>query len=185
MATDRKNTDEAPDKWLDELLSETETPATSRPFAEMIRRIRVSPQAVAMGEAMKDDIRMELQRRIMAARRRTFRLQAASIAATVAMLLVISSYFSYRHGYRQTNRAIVEIKSPLGMQSSIVLSDGTKVRLNAGTILSYPAAFTEKKREVTISGEAFFEVAPDKKSPFTVHTDALDVRVLGTEFNVQ
>jgi ferric-dicitrate binding protein FerR (iron transport regulator) len=171
METNNRNTNEIPDEY--------------RLFVETIRRIRVSPQIAAMGEAMKDDIWMELQRRIANIRRRTFWQRTVSIAATVAVLLGITNYFSYRQGHRYTNPAIVEMTTPLGMQSSVILSDDTKVWLNAGTTLTYPVAFTDKNREVVISGEAFFEVTHDKKHPFIVHAEALDVRVLGTTFNVK
>ncbi|MDR1454970.1 MAG: FecR domain-containing protein [Tannerella sp.] len=175
------------DELIRALQNETETPpaGAARRLVEAVRRAGVSPQVAAIGEAMKEDIRMELYRRIAASQRRRFRLQAASVAAAVALLIGVTGHLSYRQGYRQVNAPIVELTNPLGMQSSIVLSDGTRVRLNAGTTLVYPTAFTANNREVTVSGEAYFEVSPDKRHPFTVHAENLDVRVLGTKFNVK
>lgn len=66
----------------------------------------------------------------------------------------------------------------------MVLEDGTKVWLNAGSSLTYPVAFIEKERKVSITGEAYFEVAKNKSKPFTVSRDKMLVQVLGTHFNV-
>lgn len=78
------------------------------------------------------------------------------------------------------------ISTPKGGEYKIVLSDGTKVWLNAATVLQYPTSFRETAgREVKlVSGEAYFEVAKDKKHPFTVTTADQTVTVLGTHFNV-
>lgn len=74
---------------------------------------------------------------------------------------------------------------PYGKRTSLLLSDGTKIQLNAGSSLKYPTGFLEGgMREVYLTGEAYFEVAKDQDSPFIVHTQDLNVEVLGTEFNV-
>lgn len=77
------------------------------------------------------------------------------------------------------------IKIPYGKRFELQLSDGTTVHLNSGTTLKYPVKFIAgKNRQVFLDGEAFFDVAKDKKNPFVVHADNLDIRVLGTHFNV-
>ncbi|PIF32291.1 FecR family protein [Flavobacterium sp. 9] len=77
------------------------------------------------------------------------------------------------------------IKIPYGKKFKLQLSDGTMVHLNAGTTLKYPVKFIAgENRQVFLNGEAFFDVAKDKKHPFIVNADALNVRVLGTHFNV-
>ncbi len=77
------------------------------------------------------------------------------------------------------------IKIPYGKKFQLQLSDGTMVHLNAGTTLKYPVKFIAgENRQVFLNGEAFFDVAKDKKHPFIVNADALNVRVLGTHFNV-
>ena len=78
------------------------------------------------------------------------------------------------------NRVII----PYGKSSLITLSDGTKVWLNAGSQLMYPSLFMQKKREVLLIGEAFFEVTKNKEKPFIVRTELVDVEVLGTSFDV-
>ncbi|MFH6991947.1 FecR family protein [Flavobacterium sp. FlaQc-48] len=77
------------------------------------------------------------------------------------------------------------IKIPYGKRFQLQLSDGTLVHLNSGTTLKYPVKFIAgENRQVFLDGEAFFDVAKDKKHPFIVNADALNVRVLGTHFNV-
>ncbi|NQU87476.1 MAG: FecR family protein, partial [Mariniphaga sp.] len=73
---------------------------------------------------------------------------------------------------------------PYGKTSEIILPDGSKVYLNAGSRLVYPEFFADKNREVFLVGEAFFEVKQDKSHPFIVQTVDLNVKALGTKFNV-
>ena len=74
---------------------------------------------------------------------------------------------------------------PFGKHFQLQLSDGTNVHLNAGTSLKYPVKFIEgNQRQVFLIGEAFFDVASDKKHPFIVHAEDLNVEVFGTNFNV-
>jgi hypothetical protein len=77
------------------------------------------------------------------------------------------------------------INIPYGKKFKLQLSDGTVVHLNAGTSLKYPVKFIAgQQRKVFLKGEAFFDVTRDEKHPFIVNADALDIRVLGTHFNV-
>lgn len=76
------------------------------------------------------------------------------------------------------------ISTPNGGQYELVLPDGTKVTLNAATSLTYPAQFHGAERLVTLNGEAFFEVAKNKKMPFRVTAGNQTVEVLGTHFNI-
>lgn len=73
---------------------------------------------------------------------------------------------------------------PKGTFYHLVLSDGTKVWLNADSKIKYPVSFGQDKREVSLRGEGYFEVAKDSTRPFIVSTDKMDVRVLGTTFDV-
>lgn len=80
----------------------------------------------------------------------------------------------------QVNTLIV----PAEKDYKITLSDGTKVWLNAASKLNFPFAFGDTSREVSLDGEAYFEVTKDKDRPFIVHTPHTAVQVLGTKFNV-
>jgi len=76
------------------------------------------------------------------------------------------------------------IATPRGGQYQITLPDHSKVWLNAESSLRFPTAFTEKQRMVELTGEAYFEVAPNKDQPFLVKAGTTETRVLGTRFNV-
>ncbi|MDP2336233.1 MAG: FecR domain-containing protein [Bacteroidota bacterium] len=73
---------------------------------------------------------------------------------------------------------------PYGNLSKVILSDNTVVWLNAGSRLIYPTLFNDKIREVLLFGEAFFEVSRNPEKPFIVKTSDLEIKVLGTQFNV-
>lgn len=74
---------------------------------------------------------------------------------------------------------------PFGKQFELLLSDGTQVTLNSGSSLRYPVNFiTGKDRKVFLKGEAFFDVAKDASHPFIVNADQINIRVLGTQFNL-
>ena len=83
-----------------------------------------------------------------------------------------------------TENGLNQIIIPYGNQSRIVLSDSTVVWLNAGSRLIYPTLFKNKTREVLLFGEAYFEVAKYPGKPFIVKTSDLEIKVLGTQFNV-
>jgi transmembrane sensor len=73
---------------------------------------------------------------------------------------------------------------PNGKYTRLELSDGTMIWLNAGSKLSYPTVFSAHKREVTLEGEAYFDVSHNADRPFVVHVKAVDVKVLGTAFSI-
>lgn len=74
--------------------------------------------------------------------------------------------------------------TPRGREFQLVLSDGTRVWLNAASSITFPTAFSGKERKVNITGEAYFEVAQDSRHPFIVSAGAASITVLGTHFNV-
>jgi transmembrane sensor len=108
-------------------------------------------------------------------------------AASVAIILSIGGLYFIRPGIFSSNSkavANIETISSNGIKSKIVLSDGTIVDLNSRSSLSYPAVFNGKERVVQLNGEAYFEVAKDKHHPFIVKTGMMNIKVLGTHFNV-
>ena len=81
--------------------------------------------------------------------------------------------------------AMAQVIIPYGKRSNILLSDGTKVWLNAGSILIFPQKFSGKNRKVFLKGEAYFDVFKNKEVPFIVSTSNINVTVHGTEFNIK
>lgn len=106
---------------------------------------------------------------------------AAAIFALIAMAGVV--YF-YILKPQESLAGLIEHAAPRGERISVRLEDGTKVLLNAGSKIIYPQSFKPGKRELTLFGEAFFEVAPDPGSPFTVTTGNVTTEVLGTSFGI-
>lgn len=109
--------------------------------------------------------------------------------AAAILLLVVSTYqlstWYMQHKLQddlqaQTNTLYV----PAGQRARISLQDGTEVWLNAQSTLTYPSHFYGKERTVSISGEAFFEVAKDEEKPFIVTAQDAKIQVLGTKFNI-
>ncbi|MBB4801151.1 hypothetical protein HNP37_001190 [Flavobacterium nitrogenifigens] len=92
---------------------------------------------------------------------------------------------NYRSDKAMNKLVYNEIKIPYGKTFKVMLSDGTSVNLNAGSSLKYPVQFIKgHNREVVLEGEAFFDVEKDKIHPFIVKTRGINVKVLGTKFNV-
>ncbi len=111
---------------------------------------------------------------------------ATTIAASlVAGLFLYSTFSEDQQNVKNTILTYNSVSTSLGEKTSLILPDGTKVNLNAGSNLRYPSSFTATERKVELSGEAFFDVVRDENCPFIVKTQALSVRVLGTKFNLE
>lgn len=112
-------------------------------------------------------------------------------AAALIPALLLSLYWYSRHATTKQPQELaaaveqIEKYNPNGQRSILKLSDGTVVRLNSASKLSFPEQFADSQRVVVLEGEAFFEVAKDAGRPFVVVANGLKVRVLGTKFNVE
>ena len=116
------------------------------------------------------------------------RFRALAYAASIALLVGVTSvlYFSQQEKTsQQPYCAGGEIEVPYGSKSLITLPDGSKVWVNAGSKISYPADFGLTSRNVYLTGEAYFEVVKKEDIPFFVNTDILKIKVYGTAFNVK
>lgn len=104
--------------------------------------------------------------------------------------IVVNQHIAYNDGteldieQQAVEHTQLALSTPKGGQYQVTLSDGTKVWLNAATVLRYPQQFAHNVRTVELDGEAYFEVARNKKAPFVVSTKNESVHVLGTHFNV-
>lgn len=96
------------------------------------------------------------------------------------------SQLSYKEKEQQSIKEITwnRLVIPKGNAYELILADGTQVWLNAESELSYPTRFTGNTREVKLKGEAYFKVTKNAEQPFIVKTKEIDIRVLGTSFNV-
>ncbi len=151
---------------------------TARPFAD---------------EAAEAGMREKLWQQIAEARQpaRRFHLPVWARVAAVALPLAVAAllFFNRNNDTTQNKLAASEeravITTPYGTTRQVLLPDGTTVRLNAGSELRYEPAFNGTHREVTLTGEAYFDVTKNAEKPFIIHTGKMDIRVLGTSFNVK
>lgn len=107
-------------------------------------------------------------------------------AAVAASILIILTCGLGIFLYTSTNEGdLIALKTQAGEQEIITLSDGTQIRLGNASKLEYPAAFEGDKREVYLTGKAYFQVAHNTSKPFIVYTKQLTVRDIGTSFGIR
>jgi ferric-dicitrate binding protein FerR (iron transport regulator) len=106
---------------------------------------------------------------------------AAAILIAIGITALISKYV-WDKPYMVAD--FHELVVPSGQQAQLTLPDGTKIWLNSKSKLTYPGTFTSETREVVLDGEGYFQVSHNPEKPFIVKTSHLDVKVLGTSFNI-
>lgn len=111
------------------------------------------------------------------------------VAAAIILLLGCNYlWYSYTENLTEVYTKAdspYEIKVPAGSRTNITLPDGTEVFLNAGSVLRYCRGFGIRERNITLDGEGYFKVAKNEEIPFLVNTNGVQVRVVGTIFNVR
>ncbi|MBX2925516.1 MAG: FecR family protein [Chitinophagaceae bacterium] len=113
------------------------------------------------------------------------RLKAWSIAASVLLIVSAAAFYLVTPAPHSPAPSSNIITTQKGSKTNLVLPDGTKVWVNADTKLIYDKEFGNATREVTLTGEAYFDVVKDKSRPFIIHTSTVQIKVLGTAFNVR
>ncbi|NOR34852.1 MAG: hypothetical protein GQ579_09245, partial [Bacteroidales bacterium] len=112
----------------------------------------------------------------------------SKVAAVLFIPLMVSSllYFTKQINKNKENKSISysEVYTPMAARTKFLLPDSTIVWLNSGSTLKYPTTFAGKTREVSLTGEGYFEVTENPKVPFIVETADMNVTALGTSFNV-
>lgn len=116
-------------------------------------------------------------------------LSRASAILFIPLLGVVLYLLSYNNFQTEkfTDLTVdsLEVIAPIGSRTVVQLSDGTEVNLNYGSKIKYPQNFTGNTRNISLVGEAYFDVAHNPGKPFIVKTGKLNITALGTEFNVQ
>lgn len=108
------------------------------------------------------------------------------VAAVFLLGAIVSFAVSYQLFNLPDSQLVYhEISSPAGAKSKVTLPDGSSVWLNAGSNLRYSNLYGKRNREIELSGEAFFDVAKDKRKVFLVKTSDLNIKAYGTSFNVK
>lgn len=118
-------------------------------------------------------------------KRKPISLRPWMYAAAMIFVVFICGTIAFQTGKRVIQNQLTEIsiEAPYGSKTKLYLPDGTLVWLNAGSKMSYAQNFGINERTLNLIGEAYFEVTKNKNIPFKVHTNELDVKVLGTKFN--
>ncbi len=115
-------------------------------------------------------------------RPRRIRLYGLSAAACLLAIVLTGAWW---FGLRSHSLAGKEIKTQKGFRTHVVLADGTEVWLNGNSSITYKGDFNQSARELTLRGEAYFKVAKNADKPFIIQAGALQVKVLGTAFNIR
>jgi len=110
-------------------------------------------------------------------------------AAAAVFLFAVAGYFFYHRNNDDVQPQALAVNTPKRLNTAVytrylTLPDGSIVVLHANSHLNYPQQFTGKTREVTLVGEAYFDVRHDKKKPFIIHAGGVKTTVLGTAFNI-
>jgi ferric-dicitrate binding protein FerR (iron transport regulator) len=106
------------------------------------------------------------------------------IAASLT-LIAVAAYFTFQYSGSNSNETVILSTTSSSGISKVILSDGTLVWLKGKSNLSYPSTFSGNTRNVSLQGEALFEVAKDAKHPFIIACGDLKTTVLGTSFNIK
>ena len=105
-------------------------------------------------------------------------------AACLVLTITLGAYF-WGHSQKDLNNGVITMSTKVGQMADFVLSDGTHVYMNSVSKVMYDSSYNKKVRIITLEGEAFFDVAKDKKRPFIVKANGINVQALGTSFNVK
>ena len=133
------------------------------------------------------------ERRFHKYKEKTYSLVLTWITRAAAILLLpVLSFLFYTLHQKPVNLAqkeglavdSLEIIAPFGSRTVVELTDGSLVHLNSGSKIKYPQIFSDNTREVVLVGEGYFDVASNPEKPFIVKAGALEIKAIGTEFNV-
>jgi transmembrane sensor len=146
---------------------------------------RMQELGIAIGQETEDNDYL------LQGARQTPRRRKAVWAIAGSLVIAIAAWFFYQsqpappktQAKAEVTPSVISTKN--GSKTRIQLPDGSQVWLNAGSRLTYDKDFGNKLREVTLTGEGFFDVVRNEHKPFIIHTAKMDIKVLGTRFNVR
>lgn len=179
------------DKLLERYVDDRCTAAEKRQVEAWFNAMGVTQGGDGLEEPtrqiLKDKLWAKLDRQTGGSTRKSFWMVATGIAATVAVILVSVVLISRNSRNSMMAREVdglLELHNTSAAAEQVALSDGSIITLEPGSTLRYPEHFG-KKREVYLTGEAFFNVFRDESHPFMVYTNDVVTRVLGTSFRIK
>ena len=186
-------TSEELDDLIDRYLSGKASPAEERLIEDFFssQQKKQTLQHYKLSESMWNSIEENVQQTSgnvhfsLSKKRKTF--NKLILACVTILVLNAAAWYSWNQKLvGSADRVnLVSSVTPRGQKSLITLPDGSRVYLNSESSISYPEFFSKDKREITLSGEAFFEVTRDETRPFIIYSGAVTTKVLGTSFNIQ
>jgi transmembrane sensor len=136
----------------------------------------------------KDQLLKRLQKQIQPPQQHSIHIKPLwyKVAGIAALFIMVVWFVLKQHTLTSTPATPLQtlVSTRLGEHRTIHLSDGSIIWLSSGSRINYPNYFGAVNREVSFEGEAFFDIAKDKKHPFIIHTGGTSVKVLGTTFNI-
>lgn len=144
-------------------------------------------EAVSAKERIYDSIAAKLGFEEEGKRKGFFTHHHFFVVAASVLVLSGLGFLLCRSGFGIGNKVLdaLEAYSPNGAMLSVTLPDSTEVILNSGSVVRYPSSFTKNQRVIQLNGEAFFDVSKDPANPFIIQTQGMEVKVLGTRFNLK
>ncbi|MDE6339910.1 MAG: FecR domain-containing protein [Muribaculaceae bacterium] len=189
--------DELFEKLINDQLTPSELKELRKRFnastdEELLKLIRCgefdNSDANPVSQFMLDDIKCKIDDQLFGeeapVKKNPLRRALKIVAAVLVPLLIVGGAGWYVVTSHHTPAGICKVATEGEETSSLTLPDGTIVKINGNSSISFPAGFEKHSREVSFSGEAYFEVTKDPKSPFTIITPAMTVTVKGTAFNL-
>ena len=166
--------------WLEETWEKTDHHGLEIPSKEMLEKIhgQILP---SVADTSEDKKRKHRSRSLL---RTSLKYAAVVLVACIIEWVILTNMQQPPNEVLQALN-YHEVTVPKGSKSFLVLADSTKVWLNAGARLRYPVNFQQSSRKVFLEGEAFFDVTENKDVPFFVSLSGMDIKVLGTRFNVK
>jgi len=151
-----------------------------------LTEIWIASQAFGDKNNIRSDAAYRRIRTNQRSRHRWMPYLKASAAIVGGLIILASGYFAGNKGKDSLLMSSIQtFEAPMGSRSKTVLPDGTTVWLNSGSRLTYSSGFANLDRKVELIGQGYFEVEHNKKLPFVVATDDINVKVLGTKFDVK
>lgn len=141
----------------------------------------------AMEQKLRSRLRESMGSQVTGKKARLFHFSKQKLLAAASVVVLLGGYLLWNHlaGIWRHPANLQQAVTGLQERKQVHLADGTIIWLEPGSSLHYPAQFNNSTREITFSGEAFFEVAKDPEKPFIIHTGTIRTQVLGTSFTVK
>ena len=159
----------------------------NREIADNIADIyRKSDTLFAMNNVDTNSAFKIVNSKIIHSRMRKILIKIERVAAVLFIPLLFLTILQFYNSLHKNPVSMMALATSSGMTASVILPDGTAVKLNSDSKLTYPSAFTGDIREISLQGEAFFNVTKDANHPFIVRTpQKASIKVFGTHFNVE